>query len=261
MARQKVDRATHGLRGPCATDYGGTRVDRKAWDRLAPTFESSVYDIAAIDSNGVLTELVGLTRPRPTRDTLVDLGCGIGTFVGAFGDRFAAIVAVDFSPVMIERARARLGDDPRIEWVVGDIPRAARVLSKRADLAVCLNVITSTSSAKRAAIWDALRVVTRRGAHVLVVVPAFESAEVVAAIDRRVRIGDGRSARNVETDGTAQKYFTHDELVSTVPRHGLEIVRLEPVPYPWSEELSDGRRSGRRRPFDWAILARHTAPN
>lgn len=249
------------LRGRDGVDYGCFRVDRKAWDRLAPTFESSVYDIAAIDCDGVLTELVALTRPRPTRDTLVDLGCGIGTFIRAFADRFAAVVAVDFSPVMIERARARLGDDPRIEWVVGDIPRAARELSKRADLAVCLNVITSTSTAKRAALWDALRVVTRRGAHVLAVVPALESAELVAAVDDRVRIGDERSARNVETDGTAQKYFTRDELAATVPRHGLEIVCVEPVPYPWSEELGEGRRSGRRRPFDWAILARHTASN
>jgi len=231
-------------------------VDRRAWDKLAPEFESSVYDIVATDTRGVLSDLVDHARPRRTRDTLIDLGCGIGTFVKAFGDRFAKVVALDFSPVMIERARERLADMKDVEWIVSDIPRAAESLSGRGDLVVCLNVITSTSAAKRAAIWDALREITRPGGHALVVVPALESAQMIAALDDRVSIGEGRAESHVETEGSAQKYFTRDELAEVVPAHGLEIVRIEQVHYPWSEELADGRPSGRRTPFDWAILAR-----
>lgn len=236
-------------------------MDRRAWDKLAPEFESSVYDIVATDTRGVLSSLVDSIRPRRTRDTLIDLGCGIGTFVKEFGDRFARVVALDFSPVMIERARERLAGMKDVEWIVSDIPRAAETLAGRGDLVVCVNVITSTSAAKRAAIWDALREITSPGGHALVVVPALESAQMIAALDDRVSIGDGRAESHVETDGSTQKYFTHDELVEVVPTHGLEIERIERVYYPWSEELADGRRSGRRTPFDWAVLARRPAAN
>jgi len=236
-------------------------VDRREWDRLAAEFESSVYDIVATDTHGVLSELVDLSRPRRTRDTLVDLGCGIGTFINEFGHRFAHVVGLDFSSVMVERARERLRDMSNVEWIVSDIPRAARGLAERADLTVCLNVITSTSAAKRAAIWDSLRTVTKPDGHVLVVVPALESAHLVAAVDERVVVGDTRSDRHVESDGSSQKYFTHDELVEVVPAHGLEILRLERVPYAWTVAL-DGAGSRRRSsPFDWALLARRPDTN
>ena len=236
-------------------------MDRREWDRLAAEFESSVYDIVATDTHGVLRELVDLTRPRRTKDTLVDLGCGIGTFIKEFGERYAHVVGLDFSPVMVARASERLAALRNVDWIVSDIPRAARALADRGDLTVCLNVITSTSAAKRAAIWDALRTITKPGRHSLVVVPALESARLVAAVDERVTVGDGRSDRHVESGGSSQKYFTHGELVEVVPSHGLEIVRLERVHYPWSTAL-DGVGSRRRSsPFDWAILARRPDTN
>ncbi len=232
--------------------YGPRRVDRRTWDKLAAKFESSVYDIVATDTRGVLSDLVDRVRPRRTRDTLVDLGCGIGTFVKEYGARFAQVVALDFSPVMIERARERLADMKNVEWIVSDIPRAAESLASRGDLVVCLNVITSTSAAKRAAIWDAVREVTRPGGHALLVLPALESAQLIASVDEHMSI---RDERLVETDEGAQKYYVHDELDPTARRHGLVPEAIEKVHYPWSEELASPR-SGTRKPFDWAVLAR-----
>ena len=236
-------------------------MDRREWDRLAAEFESSVYDIVATDTHGVLSSLVDLTRPRRTKDTLVDLGCGIGTFIKQFGGRFRHVVGLDFSPVMIARARERLAAMPDVEWIVSDIPRAARTLEERGDLTVCLNVITSTSAAKRSAIWDTVRRVTKPGRYALVVVPALESARLVATVDERLTVGDARSDRHVESGGSSQKYFAHDEVVEVVPAHGLELVRLEQARYPWSAAL-DGASSRRRvSPFDWAILARRPETN
>ena len=128
-------------------------------------------------------------------------------------------------------------------------------LAARGDLTVCLNVITSTSPTKRAAIWDAVREITKPGGHALVVVPALESAQKVAALDERVSIVEARPDL-VETDGSAQKYYTHEELEGVLARHGLEPVRIERVHYPWSEELDGRKRSRTWAPFDWAILAR-----
>lgn len=234
-------------------------MDRREWDRLAPEFENGVYDIAAIDSRGVLADLVARVRPRRSRDTLVDLGCGIGTFVNAHGARFAKIVALDFSPVMLARAKERLARMPNVEWICSDIPRAADTLAERGDLTVCLNVITSTSARKRAAIWDAVRTITKPGGWALVVIPALESARMLASFDDRVSVDDGGTPGHVEIEGGTQKYYTREELERLARRHGFEAATVEGVHYPWSEEAIRRPRAAQQTPFDWALLARRPA--
>lgn len=232
-------------------------MDRKDWDRLAPEFENSVYDIAAIDRNGVIGGLVERIRPRRTRDVLVDLGCGIGTFVKAYGARFASVVALDFSAAMIERARERCADVPNVTWITDDIVKAGETLTARADLTVCLNVITTTRGAKREAIWDTVAAVTKPDRHAIVVVPALESAEMVAALADDVTIH--REHGLVEVDGEKQKYYTREELAATVERHGMTAEEIAPVAYPWAEEVTDAPRGVNRSPFDWVVLARRSA--
>lgn len=234
-------------------------MDRHEWDRLAPQFEEGVYDIAAIDSHGVLSDLVARVRPRRSRDTLVDLGCGIGTFVKEHGARFAGVVALDFSPVMLARAQERLAAMRNVEWVCSDIPRAAEMLAERGDLTVCLNVITSTSGRKRAAIWDAVRTITKPGGWALVVIPALESARMLASYDDRVRVGGAPGL--VEVGGGMQKYYTQEELARLARRHGFESATVEQVHYPWSEEAMRAPRAAEQTPFDWALLARRPAPD
>lgn len=232
------------------------RVDRRAWDALAPRFEDGVYDIAAIDSRGVLSDLVARVRPRRSRDTLIDLGCGIGTFVQEHGARFANVVALDFSPAMIARAKQRLAQMRHIEWICSDIPRAADMLSERGDLTVCLNVITSTSPRKRAAIWRAVWRVTKPGGWALVVIPALESARMLASFDARVRVDADGASGLVEVEGGRQKYYARGELERIARRHAFEAATVEVVGYPWSEEAMARPRAAEQTPFDWALLAR-----
>ena len=230
-------------------------MDRRDWDKLAPRFEDGVYDIAAIDSHGVLSDLVARIRPRKSRDTLIDLGCGIGTFVQEHGARFANVVALDFSPAMIARAKQRLARMRHVEWICSDIPHAADMLAERGDLTVCLNVITSTSARERAAIWRTVRTVTRPGGWVRVVIPALESARMLASFDDRVSVGGGAPGL-VEVEGGKQKYYTRGELERIARRHELEDVTVEVVQYPWSEEAMHRPRTAEQDPFDWALLAR-----
>ena len=61
-------------------------MSRRSWNRLAGDFETTVCDVTR-SSGRQLAELV--RRTRPSRDkTLVDAGCGIGSFMKRFGRRF-----------------------------------------------------------------------------------------------------------------------------------------------------------------------------
>lgn len=236
-------------------------MQQKDWDELAPKFEKTVYDIVATDQGGVLAGLVAQVKPRPTRDVLVDLGCGIGTFVEEFGHRFRTVVGVDFSAGMIARARERCAGLEDVTWIRSDVVRAARGLEARGDLTVCLNVITSPSAAKRDALWSAVASVTKPGGHALVVVPSLESAELIAEVERvRHAEGNGPPSRGIVTvDGRKQKYYSRDEVADEVARHGLVMRTLAEASYPWTEEMAKAPRGIKQLPWDWACLARRSA--
>ena len=63
-------------------------MKRAQWNRLADDFESEVCDITREEATDRITRFVNAAR-LPKRDSvLVDLGCGLGTFVSKFGGRF-----------------------------------------------------------------------------------------------------------------------------------------------------------------------------
>jgi trans-aconitate 2-methyltransferase len=57
-------------------------------------------------------------------ERVLDAGCGTGQVTSLLRDRLpnGTVIALDGSPSMIERARARLGDD-RVEYLVADLQR------------------------------------------------------------------------------------------------------------------------------------------
>src|ERR1051326_3952737 len=86
-----------------------TAMKSADWDRLADEFESETCDITREESAAQMARFVRLAKLRRKGATLVDLGCGVGTFIARFGRRFEAIHGVEFAPRIIARARARCG--------------------------------------------------------------------------------------------------------------------------------------------------------
>jgi SAM-dependent methyltransferase len=52
----------------------------------------------------------------------LELGCSIGVFTAMLAPRTSELVAVDFSPTALERARRRLGDADRVELLCRRLP-------------------------------------------------------------------------------------------------------------------------------------------
>jgi SAM-dependent methyltransferase len=234
-------------------------MSRTTWNRLADKFESRVCDIARTETSDQLRRCVGAASPSPRRSVLVDLGCGIGTFIQQFGGRFREIIAVDIAPRMVERAKARCnGGLPPTTWLAMGIERAAKVIGTRADLTVCLNVITSPSRARQNRLWASVAAITKPRGYVLVVVPSIESARMVHEIETRGR----RRVKPVEVDGvvrraaTWEKHYDRRELRALLPRYGLAVRRITRGYFPWSQEgLVKPRTSAARSPWDWVCLA------
>lgn len=149
-------------------------VSRKEWDKLADDFEREVCDITRETKGGQIARAVRSLPLSAEKSVLVDLGCGMGTFVERYGPLFRATFAVEHAPRIIARAKTRLKTRRDITWLTSNIPPAAKRIGRVADLTVCMNVITMPEARIRAAMWDGIARVTKKRGHALIVVPSIE---------------------------------------------------------------------------------------
>ena len=233
-------------------------MNRAQWNQLADTFETEVCDIAREETRDQLSRFVRAVDLSPKNSVLVDLGCGIGSFIRKFHYRFRDVTAVEFAPRIIARAKKNCADVPKVRWLTMDIPNAAAAIGAVADLTVCMNVITSPSRARRHAIWTTIAKITKPKCHALIVVPSLESERMV----RRVSRGTDAALPEglVQRDDAVQKHFERNELTSTLARAGFVPMRISRIYYPWSKEgMRKPRSGGGKGPWDWVCLAQRRA--
>lgn len=232
------------------------------WNHLAETFEDEVCDITVNDSNRVMHRLITKVQQHSC-GTLVDLGCGIGTFIRRFGSRFRNVIGVDYSQRILARAKEHCSKMPQVQWVCANMQKAVDLIGPTSDLTTCLNVITSSSGACRYSQWTAVRKITRPGGFVLVAVPSLESAKMIA-LNTNSRSARRRFARLdfglVHSGDEFQKYYSEAELRNEMLRHRFIVRAVRRIRYPWAEEgLRLPRGTNCSDPWDWVCLAQLAA--
>ena len=78
------------------------------------------YDAGALTLPGGNEVVAALDAFRPTGDVL-ELACGTGAWTAQLLRHADAVTAVDVSPEMLELAGHRVGNDPRVRFVVADL--------------------------------------------------------------------------------------------------------------------------------------------
>ena len=232
-------------------------MNRREWNQHADEFESDICDITVDETHNQLSRYVKAIQPS-SGSVLVDLGCGLGSFIHKFGDRFHELIGIDYASQIIARAKERCATHLNVTWFVMDIARASEVILARADLTVCLNVITSPSPARRNSLWSCVARVTKPHGFALIVVPSIESNGMVEKRDhggRRTGPGAPPGDGLVKREDSWQKHFSRRELISIMSQQGFHIRRIGRAYYPWSTEGLGRPRSDNRRPWDWICLA------
>lgn len=238
-------------------------MSRREWNRTADQFDELVCDIASEETNNQLRRFVSAAHPSRKSSVLVDLGCGTGTFVQKFGKHFRQVFAADFATAVVRQAEKTYQGATPADWRVADVKDCPKLFGRRvADLAVCLNVITSPSAARRKSLWASIKAVTKPSGHMLIVVPSIESCRMVAEWENRGRKKAKPASKKggiAERGDIWQKHFSRGELAKIVSELGFAVVRLGAVSYPWSSEGLRKPRSATRPPWDWICLAKRVA--
>lgn len=224
------------------------------WDRHAKRFTSEVFDITRAHRGRTLDRLVRELAPPPGSGTLLDAGCGIGTFTRTYGARFAHVIAMDFSPAILQRAMTSKPAMANVTWLCADIVALPALLRPGiAILTVSLNVLTYAAKDRNQAILHALRDLTAKGGHAIVVAPSAESEAEATG-----RTADHAATHIQQRLGLHQTFFTRDELARSARSAGWKGAEVMPITYPRAyERVGRAGANSRADNYDWlAVLTR-----
>ena len=112
------------------------------------------------------TELAG-TRPD---GTLLDYGCGDGTFIALTHGRFAAAVGADVDRPQLDECRRRLGDLEGVEFVETAV-LAAPEHAGRYDVVTCMEVLEHCRDDERVRVLGVLARLCAPGGRIIISVP------------------------------------------------------------------------------------------
>jgi ubiquinone/menaquinone biosynthesis C-methylase UbiE len=227
------------------------------WDRLAAIYEKEVCDIFVRDRRRVIARWLRARGLLRGGKTLLDAGCGIGSFIRKYGRHFGAKTGTDHSRRMLRIAAARCRHVPGCTWLQADVQRLPASLQGSADLVVCSNVLTFVSTVACSRALRQVALCAKPGAWLLLVLPSLESHDAVVALET------GRSPAKrlgvtaiVRRDDRRQRFYTHRGAVEFVARAGLRSVAVRKVWYPWIDEGVTREPRNRELPWDWLVTAR-----
>ena len=235
-------------------------MNARDWDRLAAAYAAEVCDIFARDRRQVIARWLRARGLLRGRRTVLDLGCGIGSFFKRHGRHFGRKTGTDHSHRMLRIAARRCHAVPDCHWRQADAQRLPPELRGCADLVVCSNVITFVSAA---ACRRAMRETVggaKPGAWLLFILPALESHDAIVSLEtgRPAPPRPGTTAV-VRRDDRRQRFYSAEGARQLAVRAGLRAVTVRKVWYPWSDEGIGRAPRGHEPPWDWCVTARRPA--
>lgn len=231
-------------------------MTEKDWDKLAAVYGDQVCDIFAHDRMRVVEAWLKRERLLDRGRTVLDVGCGVGSFFKCYGRRFGARTGTDHSQRMLEIAARVCRRQPGITWRQADVTRMPKDLAGTADLVVCSNVITFVSLPEcRRALREVVRC-ARPGGRVLLVQPALESHDAVVAVETGRKPPRRRAMAVVRRDDRRQRFFSGAGAAAFAAGAGLSGVTVAKVWYPWRDEGITAPPRGHELPWDWMVAGR-----
>jgi ubiquinone/menaquinone biosynthesis C-methylase UbiE len=227
------------------------------WDRLAAAYAAEVCDIFSRDRRNVIGRWLQARGLLRGGQSVLDVGCGIGSFFRKYGRHFAEKTGTDHSRRMLRIAATRCRGLPGVRWLPADATALPPALRDSADLVVCSNVITFVPAAKcRRAMRETVRG-AKPGGRLLFILPALESHDAVVALETGRpaprRTGGGAVVRR---DDRMQRFYTRAGARDLAVRAGLRAVTVQKAWYPWIDEGVTRAPRGRELPWDWLVTAR-----
>jgi SAM-dependent methyltransferase len=256
------------------TPEAGGEQDQ-AWSRQATRYDELFLDPFR---PGVVSPLLPALEAIPNRDTLTiaDLGCGIGPLLPHLVDKFSRVIAIDFAPGMITKAKKRLGKKAsKVEFHTRPMYELDD-LAGQLDVAVAVNSIVMPDVRDIDRTLKAIHKALKPGGLFLSVLPAMDAIHYHTLILHDHALDRGLSPEEAERHaafhaehhyydfafgrfsflGLRQKFWQPFEAKHRFSKAGFRDITLEQVLYPWDENIA-GFQDFTHLPksWDWFVKA------
>ena len=249
----------------------------RQWSRHAAAYDDLFLDpFRPGVVNPLLAALDAIANPE--LKTIADLGCGTGPLLPYLIDKFAKVYALDFAPMMLSRAKERLGEDDsaKVHFLQKPMFELAE-LENSLDVAVAVNSLVMPDVRDIDKTLLAIRASLKPGGVFLGILPSIDAIHyhtmvlMDKALDRGLTIEEAERHAAFHAEhhyydfalgrfafkGLRQKFWQPFEAEFRLTKAGFRSVELDRVLYPWddslagSDELADCPRS-----WDWFFLAK-----
>ncbi|MGC8640668.1 MAG: class I SAM-dependent methyltransferase [Isosphaeraceae bacterium] len=243
---------------------------QRHWSRHAARYDDFFLDPFAAGVVNPLWKALDAVR-KPRSKTVADLGCGRGPLLPHLIERFARVIALDFAPGMLVRARERLGPDlaHRVRFLERPMEQLDD-LAGQVNVAIAINSLIMPDVRKIEQTLEAIRACLRPDGVLLGIVPSLDAIQyhTMLLYDQALEHGlDPAEARRFTAHhaehklydfafgyfrfrGLRQKFWMPFEVEHRLTRAGFRDIHLSKVLYPWEENMA-GSQELRTNPPSW----------
>jgi SAM-dependent methyltransferase len=202
---------------------------------------------------------------------VADLGCGTGPLLPYLVERFSQVVALDFAPGMLRRARDRIGpqDAHKVTFLQNSMHELEGLIDE-IDVAIAVNSLVMPDVRLIDRSLRAIRSCLRPDGVFLGIVPSIDAIQYHTMLLLDQALDHGLEPREAERfaayhgehkhydfafgrfkfQGLRQKFWQPFELEHRMSRAGFRSTSLRKVLYPWDENLA-GSAELRAYPQSW----------
>jgi len=245
----------------------------KFWSKAAKSYEQEFVDPFLKDVRSPLQRALKKLAAAGAK-TVGDLGCGIGPLLPFLAETFETVVAVDFAPGMLERARRRCSA-ANVSFVERDLTDLTP-LADSLDVAVTVNSLVMPSVADQEIVLRQICMSLKPDGRYLGILPAMDSVhyQTMLLVDRARERGlpEDAARKNAALlndhslydfafgqfrfQGLHQHFWQPFEIDYRFARCGFELLKCEKVHLSWSQFAGEKELTKYPPPWDWFFLAK-----
>ncbi len=243
-------------------------MNKKYWDEVSLKHDEKIFDVFSNDKQEVIQNAI---RQHSSKDkTVMDLGCAIGNWLPLLSSNFKRVYAVDIAKTYIEKAKKRNARFNNIEYIHQDLVKGSNKLPV-SDFVVCINTLLTPNKNDRDLTYNTIIKLVRKGGHLVLVVPALESALFSEYMLDQWDARDKKAGKKVSSpkqkagnpfngtillDGTPTKHHLKEELQFMLLQSGFDVLQTSKVEYTWKTEFHNPPAWMKAPyPWDWLVVA------